>query len=355
LANSDKTEQPTHKKKTDERKKGNVAKSKEVSNALTLIGAVSCIYIMANSGIKQLKIFIASFLNMDYKVNLTSNLAGEILGSGVKTFIKIFIPLGVVILTLGVVANVMQSGLLFSKEALKPKFSKLNPIEGLKNMFSQRALVGGLKNTILLIVLGYIGYSFVKSNYVNILKISNIHFPYLIYSVISLVKELFNIAIIIAIVIAVIDFAYQMYSHKQKMKMTKQEVKEEFKQAEGDPLIKSQIRQKQRQLSGQRMIQNAKEATVIITNPTHISIAIRYERDVDGAPVVIAKGADILAKKIREIAKENDIPIIENIPLARLIYKEVDVNQEVPADMYEAVAQVLVAVYKIKNRYKKNN
>ena len=136
--------------------------------------------------------------------------------------------------------------------------------------------------------------------------------------------------------------------------MTKQEVKEEYKQAEGDPLIKSQIRQKQRQMSGQRMIQNAKEATVIVTNPTHISIAIKYETGIDSAPIVVAKGADVLAMKIREIAKENDIPIIENIPLARLIYKEVDVDEEVPTEMYEAVAQVLVAVYKIKNRYKKN-
>ena len=180
------------------------------------------------------------------------------------------------------------------------------------------------------------------------------HFPYLFYTVIALIKKLFIVAILIAVVIAVFDFAYQIYSHKQKLKMTKQEVKEEYKQMEGDPLVKSQIRQKQRQMSGQRMIQNAKEATVIITNPTHISIAIKYESGVDAAPIVIAKGADLLAKKIREIAKENDIPIIENKPLARLIYKEVDVDQEVPSDMYEAVAQVLVAVYKIKNRYKKN-
>lgn len=186
------------------------------------------------------------------------------------------------------------------------------------------------------------------------MKLGDIYFPYLIYSIIEIVKELFSIAILIAIVIGAIDFAYQLYSHKKNLKMTKQEVKEEYKQSEGDPLVKSQIRQRQRQMSSQRMIQNAREATVIITNPTHISIAIKYERDVDSAPTVIAKGADVLAMKIREIAKENDIPIIENIPLARLMYREVDVDQEVPADMYEAVAQVLVAVYKIKNRYKKN-
>lgn len=354
MANSDKTEQPTQKKKNDERKKGNVVKSRELSNAFTLAGAVLCICIMSDSAIKSLKIFIASFLNRDFKNQLSGNIVGEIFKSGIHTFLKVFLPLGMVILVLGVVSHVVQSGLLFSKEAIKPKFAKLNPINGLKNMFSQQAVVSLFKNTILLVVLSYIGYSFVKNNYFNILKIEDVYFPYLIYSAIDIIKKLFNIALIIAVVLGAADFAYQIYAHRQKLKMTKQEVKEEFKQMEGDPLIKSQIRQKQRQLSGKRMIQNAKEATVIITNPTHLSIAIKYERNMDSAPIVVAKGADILAMKIREIAKENDIPIIENKPLARMIYKEVEVDEEVPRDMYEAVAQVLVAVYKIKNRYKKN-
>lgn len=355
MSASDKTEQPTPKKKQDERKKGNVAKSKEVSNAFTLIAAVFTMLIFANSSIRYFKLFIASFLKVDFTTELSSNFAGELLKTGIYAFIRLFFPVAIVVMVFGVISHVMQTGLLFSKEALKPKFSKINPIEGFKNMFSQRSFVNLIKNTVLLIALGYIGFSFVKSNFIDILKIGNVHFPYLIFAAINLIRKLFVIAILIAVVIAVFDFAYQIYSHMKKMKMTKQEIKEEYKQMEGDPLIKSQIRQKQRQMSGQRMIQNAKEATVIITNPTHISIAIRYKSGVDAAPIVVAKGADLLAKKIREIAKENDIPIIENKPLARLIYKEVDVDKEVPSDMYEAVAQVLVAVYKIKNRYKKIN
>lgn len=351
---SDKTEQPTPKKKKDERKKGNVAKSREVSNALTLIGAVLGIGIMANNIIKQLKLFIMSTFKMDFKIEINNGISHSMFTEGLFTFMRIFIPIGIIILSLGVISNIMQTGFLFSKEALKPKFSKLNPIQGLKNMFSQKSAVAFLKNTLLLIALGYIGYLFVEKNYINILKIGNVYFPYMLYSIIEIIKNLFNMAIIIAVVIGISDFAYQLYSYKKNMRMTKQEVKDEYKQAEGDPLVKSQIRQKQKQISGQRMIQNAKDATVIITNPTHISIAIRYEREVDSAPIVIAKGADILAKKIREIAKENNIPIVENKPLARLMYKEIDVDQEVPADMYEAVAQVLVAVYKIRNRYKKS-
>ena len=324
---SDKTEQPTAKKKKDERKKGNIAKSREVSNAFTLIAAVLCIYIMTNGIIKNLKIFISSSLKMDFSINLTGGISHELFTNGLFTFLKIFLPIGLIILSFGVISNVIQSGFLFSKEGLKPKFSKLNPMQGFKNMFSQKSFVTFFKNTILLILLSYIGYTFVKKNYLDILKISE-----------TAVQKIID----------------ALYSHKKGMKMTKQEVKEEYKQAEGDPQVKSQIKQKQRQLSSQRMIQNAKDATVIVTNPTHISIAIRYERDVDSAPIVIAKGADVLAMKIREIAKENDIPIIENKPLARMIYKEVDVEQEVPAEMYQAVAEVLVAVYKIKNRYKRN-
>ena len=154
------------------------------------------------------------------------------------------------------------------------------------------------------------------------------------------------------VIVAVADYAYQKFSHKKSLMMTKQEVKEEYKQMEGDPHIKGKIKQKQRQMATQRMMQAVPSATVIVTNPTHISIAIRYEQGKDTTPVVVAKGADNVAFKIREIAKSHDIPIIENVPLARLIYKEVEIDQEIPEEMYKAVAEVLVAVYKIKNKYK---
>ena len=350
---SDKTEQPTAKKKKEERKKGNIARSREVSNAFTLIGAVLCIFMMINGLIKNLKIYIASSLTMDFSRDLTNKMAHEIFSDGLTKYMKFFLPMGIIVICLAIIANIVQGGFVISKEAMKPKFSKLNPLNGIKNMFSGQAFVTTLKNVILLIILTYVGFSFIKNNYVDILKVGNVYFPHLIYAIFDIVKKLFKIAIVISVVIGALDFAYQLFSHKKRMKMTKQEVKEEFKQAEGDPHVKGQIKQRQRQILSQAMIQNTKEATVIINNPTHISIAIRYEREKDTAPVVIAKGADILAMKMREIAKENDIPMIENIPLARMIYREVEVNQEVPAEMYQAIAEVLVAVYKIKNRYRK--
>lgn len=353
MSGDDKTEQPTPKKKKDERKKGNVVKSKEVSNALTLIGSVICIFNMSNNTIKSLKTYLVSILTMDFTKNLNMEIAHEIFKNALFKYIKLFLPMGGIVIALGVISNIIQSGVVISKESFKPKFSKLNPANGLKNMFSKKAFINALKNTILLILLSYIGYSVVKKNFVDILKLENVYFPYLIYEIFNIVKKIFNVAIIIAVTIGVVDFAYELYSHKKGMKMTKQEVKEEFKQAEGDPNVKSQIKQKQRQMASQRMTQNAKDATAIITNPTHISIAIRYEREKDSAPIVVAKGADFLAMKIREIAKENDIPMIENVPLARMLYKKVEIDQEVPSEMYQSIAEVLVAVYKIKNRYKK--
>ena len=267
-------------------------------------------------------------------------------------FMKIFLPVGGTILLFGVIGNLIQTGIMFTDEGLKPQLSKLNPINGFKNMFSLKALGNLVKSVAIIVVLFYIGYSFMKRNFEGIMKSGDIYFPYLIYTIIDLIKKLLGAISLAVVVIAVIDYVYQRYTHNKELKMTKQEVKEEFKQMEGDPHIKSKIKQKQRQMATQRMMQAVPSSTVIVTNPTHISIAIKYERGKDSTPIVVAKGADVIAFKIREVAKEHEIPIIENKPLARLIYKEVEIDREIPEEMYQAVAEVLVAVYKIKNKYK---
>ena len=192
-----------------------------------------------------------------------------------------------------------------------------------------------------------------SKNFIGILKTGDIYLPYLMSTIITLIKELIQSILLALFVISVLDFAYQKYMHKKDLKMTKQEVKEEYKQMEGNPEIKGKIKQKQREMASRRMMEAVPSASVIVTNPTHISIAIKYEKGKDQAPIVVAKGADIVAFKIREIAKEHDIPIIENKPLARLMYKEVEIEEEIPEKVYQEVAEVLVAVYKIKNRYKK--
>lgn len=191
-----------------------------------------------------------------------------------------------------------------------------------------------------------------SKNFEGIIKSGDIYLPYLFNIVLDLIKSILTSITLAVAVVAALDYGYEKFSHKKGLKMTKQEVKEEYKQMEGDPHIKGKIKQKQRQMANQRMMQAVPSSTVIVTNPTHISIAIRYEQGKDTTPIVVAKGADEVAFRIREIAKSHDIPIIENVPLARLIYKEVDIDQEIPEEMYKAVAEVLVAVYKIKNKYK---
>jgi flagellar biosynthetic protein FliR/FlhB len=352
LSTDDKTEDATPKKKKDARKKGNVAKSKEVSVAITLVGFTFLIGALSPYLVDNFKIVLTDYLTSDFKMNINYITLQSMTINGLIFFFKLFLPIGAIFLVIGVITNIAQTGFMFTGEGIKPSFSKLNPINGFKNMFSMKAMGSLIKNLLVIIVLGFIGYGFIKDNYMNILKLSNVYIHTLIYTVKDILYSILSKISIALVFIALLDYLYQIYTHKKDLKMTKQEIKEEFKQMEGDPQIKGKIRQKQRQMATQRMMQSVPDATVIITNPTHISIAIKYEQGKSKAPIVVAKGADYVAFKIREIAKENDIPIIENKPLARLIYKKVEIDQEVPEEMYQAVAEILVVIYKMKNRYK---
>ena len=351
-SSGDKTEEPTSKKKKDARKKGNVAKSKEVTTAITLIAILFIIGTMSNYMISDFKNNIIHYLSNDFKFNMDYNILHTLTVNLIISFMKLFLPIGLIIIVFSVIGNVMQTGFMFNFESIKLKFSKLNPINGFKNMFSMKSVGMLIKSVVVIAVLFEIGYSFMKKKFELIMNSGDIHLPYLIYTIVNIIKDLIINIVLAVVIIAVIDFAYQKYSYRKSLKMTKQEVKEEFKQVEGDPHIKGKIKQRQREMASKRMMQAVPSATVIVTNPTHISIAIRYERGKDTTPIVVAKGADAVAFKIREIAKEHDIPILENKPLARLIYKEVEIDQEIPEEMYQAVAEVLVAVYKIKNKYK---
>ncbi len=354
MLSSEKTEDATPKRKRDERKKGNIAKSKEVSSALTLVGFTIFMPALTKFMVTSFTNIMTEFLTFDI-TEFTYSGVQSLLINGMIYVLKLFLPVALIFMSLGVAANLIQTGLVFSNEGLKPKLSKIDPIKGLKNIFSMKNLGTLVKNLVIVTILGYIGYSFYKNKYLEVIKLSNIYIPTLIYEIEDLVFEILTKICIATSVIAFGDFLFQKFTHKKSIKMTKQEVKEEFKQAEGDPQLKSKIKQKQREISSQTRIQAVPQATVIITNPTHISVAIKYEKGVQEAPVVIAKGAGNLAFKIREIAKKHDIEIMENKPLARTLYKNVAIDQEVPEEMYQAVAEILVAVYKIKNRYKSVN
>lgn len=251
---------------------------------------------------------------------------------------------------LGILANYIQSGFIFTTETLKPDLKKLNPIAGFKKIFSSRTVVELFKDIILIIIVGFVGYQFVRDNLDKLLIMNTLTFTSLPYALKGIfVGILFRICLIM-LIIAIADYIYQRFMHNKELKMTKQEIKEEFKQDEGDPQVKSKRKQKMREMSSKRMMASVPEATVVVTNPTHIAVALKYKEGESSAPIVTAKGTDRIALKIKEIAKENNVPIIEDKPLARLIYEKVDIDGEIPMDMYQAVAEILALVYKMKKK-----
>ncbi len=350
FASEDKTEEATPRKKREARKKGQVPKSKEIGLVLTLLTCTILIDLLSSFASGNLKSTLYYFLNDGIKQDLTYNNLKAISLKFLWRFAIIYLPIALPIMVVGILANYMQTGFLFTTEPLKPKLSKLNPINGFKRIFSMRTLVELLKDLVLVTIVGYVGYKFLKDNYVNILNMGNLSIVAIGPAFKSLVVSIFKKITMIMAVIALADYIYQRRTYNKDLKMTKQEVKEEYKQDEGDPQIKGKIRQKQREMAARRMMQAVPDATVVVTNPTHIAVALKYKEGETEAPIVLAKGAGYVAIKIKEIAKESEIPIIENKPLARLMYEEVDINSEIPTGMYQAVAEILALVYKLKGK-----
>ncbi|MFR3909763.1 MAG: fused FliR family export protein/FlhB family type III secretion system protein [Clostridium paraputrificum] len=350
FANEEKTEEATPKKKSEARKKGQVARSKDVGLAITMVTCTLVILLLSSMIVGNLKdtmiYFLQSGMLQDINEMSIKSIVITILLKAGLCILPVVIP----IMIAGIVASLMQTGFLLTGEPLKPKFSKLNPISGFKNMFSKKSFVDLLKNLAVVTVIGFIGFLYVRENYDKILQISNTYLPSLGGQVQDLVVGIFFQVSLVLVIIAAADYFVQFRFHQKDLRMTKQEIKEEYKQMEGDPQIKSKIKQKQREMATRRMMASVADATVVITNPTHLSIALKYEEGNNEAPKVVAKGADLVALKIKEVAKENDVPIMENKPLARMIYEQVDIDREVPQEMYQAVAEILAMVYKLKNK-----
>ena len=345
FANEEKTEEATPKKKSEARKKGQIARSKDVGLAITMVTCTLVILLLSGMIVGNLKDTMVYFLQSGMLQDINEMSIKSIVLTVLMKAGLCILPVVVPIMIAGIVASLMQTGFLLTGEPLKPKFSKLNPISGFKNMFSKKSFVDLLKNLAVVTVIGFIGFLYVRDNYDKILQISNTYLPSLGGQVQDLVVGIF-----FQVIIAAADYFVQFKFHQKDLRMTKQEIKEEYKQMEGDPQIKSKIKQKQREMATRRMMASVADATVVITNPTHLSIALKYEEGNNEAPKVVAKGADLVALKIKEVAKENDVPIMENKPLARMIYEQVDIDREVPQEMYQAVAEILAMVYKLKNK-----
>ena len=350
FANEEKTEEATPKKKSEARKKGQIARSKDVGLAITMVTCTLVILLLSGMIVGNLKDTMVYFLQSGMLQDINEMSIKSIVLTILMKAGLCILPVVVPIMIAGIVASLMQTGFLLTGESLKPKFSKLNPISGFKNMFSKKSFVDLLKNLAVVTIIGFIGFLYVRDNYDKILQISNTYLPFLGGQVQDLVVGIFFQVSVVLIIIAAADYFVQFRFHQKDLRMTKQEIKEEYKQMEGDPQIKSKIKQKQREMATRRMMASVADATVVITNPTHFSIALKYEEGNNEAPKVVAKGADLVALKIKEVAKKNDVPIMENKPLARMIYEQVDIDREIPQEMYQAVAEILAMVYKLKNK-----
>lgn len=350
---AEKTEQPTAKKLSDARKEGQVARSKELTTSAELVALFLTLKIFVGYMInKFIETFRSSYQNIDLYSNgeFTMNIAEGILRNSILRIIIICLPIYMIAVTVSFVIVLVQVKWKPSGKPLRPKFNKLNPISGFKKIFSKDKAFTLLIETVKILLIGYIAYDTLRKEWGTLLILYDIS----LFQAVALVGNLvINLGIKISIIFLCVgfaDFIYQKFKFKKDMRMTKQEVKDEFKQTEGDPQIKRRIRSKMMEVSQRRMMQQLPEADVVITNPTHLAAAIKYDREETGAPILLAKGADHLAMKIKEVAKENQIEIVENKPLARMLYYNVEIGDEIPAELYQMTAEVLAYVYKLKGK-----
>ncbi|RJP63119.1 MAG: flagellar biosynthesis protein FlhB [Ignavibacteriales bacterium] len=351
----EKTEQPTQKKLDDARDKGQVAKSMEISS-FTVFGTGLLILFLFQGFIGQrLSQISTSVFSSLSTLELSYNLVQMYALKGAGFFFISLSPFFIGILVLALAVNLAQVGIKLSPKALQPKFEKLDPIKGLKNkIFSSRALVEALKSILKLVMIGlftYISLSTLIIQSTNLLDQS-------IEEIVDFMADaalsfLWKILIVYA-VLSIADFLFQKYKFKKDMMMTKQEIKDEHKQTEGDPFIKGKIKTKQFQMSRNRMIMEVPKADVVITNPTHFAIALKYDSAKNSAPIVLAKGMDEVALKIKEIARKNNIPLYEDKPLAQALYKACNIGDEIPEKLFEAVAKILAFVFKAKHSKRKS-
>ena len=350
----EKTEKATAKKRRDAKRKGQVRRSQEVNTAICAIIMFGLLFAIWPTLVNQMTGIFTDSLGpatiMQVSRGMTYNEITALFVRILLGFFGIMAPILGASLIAGVAANVLQIGFMFTTETMKVKLNKINPINGFKQMFAPRKLVDLAKNILKILLVGYVGYS----DYVSLMNKFTSYVGQDIYvSFIDIMRTAFLMALkmcIVMVFIAVADFLFQWWKHEKDLRMTKQEVKDEYKMMEGDPKIKGKIRQKQLQMSSMRMMQQVPEADVVITNPTHFAVALAYKEKEQVAPTILAKGQDYVAHKIREVAMEHDIQIVENPPLAQSLFAMCEVNDEIPEELFQAVADVLVFVYRQKGR-----
>jgi flagellar biosynthetic protein FlhB len=348
LPDPSKTEKPTPHRIKEARERGQVARSVEINSVVVLLAGLLTIRYAGPYMVDSLRDITIFFYQ-----NMNTSLGTEnIYTYGIFLMGRIFLILAPVlgtILFVGLLANYLQVGVLFSLKPLTPKFSNINPTTGFQRLFSRRAIVEFIKSILKLLIIGWIAYAGVKAVLPQLVMAMDMQGTEALAFVGSMALSILSKIILVLVVLAILDYLYQKWDYEDNLRMSKQEIRDEFRQAEGDPMIKARIRQIQREMARRRMFDAVPRADVVVTNPTHVAVALEYKEGMQ-APVVLAKGERVVAERIRDMAIKNRIPIVQNPPLARALLKSCPVGAPISPDLFEAVAEVLAFVYRLNKR-----
>ncbi|GAA6170871.1 flagellar biosynthesis protein FlhB [Colwellia sp. KU-HH00111] len=355
MAESDsgeKTEEPTAKKLTDARKKGQIARSKDLGTMFVLVGSAVAMMLMGSSLVQALSTMMKRLFTLSRQETMDVHALSNVVLSGASNVVFPMLAIFFIIILAAFIGNTMLGGMAFSWEAMAPKANRLSPLAGFKRMFGVQAAVELLKSILKFFVVFFVAFTLLSGLFEQILGLSLEAIPINFDHAVTMLLWMFlALALSIGIIVA-IDAPYQVWNHTRQLKMTKQEVKDEYKSTEGNPEIKGRIKQTQYEMSQRRMMSEVPNSDVVITNPTHFSVALKYDPNVGGAPKLVAKGLDEMAMHIRTIAKEHGVEIIQSPALARSLYYTAEVEQDIPEELYAAVAQVLAFIFQL-NEHKK--
>jgi flagellar biosynthetic protein FlhB len=345
---SQKTEEPTPKRLDESREKGEVPSSREINNWFMLLGGTIIVVMMAPAIMKQTKSLLAGMIAQAHDNAGGTGGLGGLMADTIREVSGILLaPLGLLVV-LAVAASIVQHPPLVAFESIKPKFEKISPMGGIKRLFSVRSLVEFLKGLLKLIIVGSVATAVVLPEFDRLSQMPTMAASGYLAFLWSVSGRLLIAVFAVMTVIAALDYLYQRHQYMQKLRMSRQDIKDEMRQSDGDPMVKARLRQIRTERARQRMMQAVPEATVVVTNPTHFAVALKYVHDEMEAPEVVAKGADLIAQKIRELATENDVPLVENPPLARALFASTEIGQTIPAEHFRAVAEVIGYVMKLK-------
>jgi len=347
----EKTEKATPKKRQDARKKGQVVKSQDISSAIVMLMVFIFLFFFAGSLRDELLAFFRQ--TFIHNIRIESLTIDSVMHLFTETLIQmafIIVPIMAIAFVGALAGNFLQFGFLFTLEPMKFDLKKMDPIKGLKKIFSVKAIVELIKSVLKIGFIGSVTTIIIWSNLPEVLALS-FKSPWMTLITVGKLVGIMGIAAsLVLLCVSVLDWMYQKHEYEKNLKMSKQDIKDEYKNSEGDPLIKSKIKQRQREMAMRRMMSEVPSADVVITNPTHYAIALKYNEDSMDAPRVIAKGTDFIAQKIKLIAKEHDVIMVENRPLARAMYDQVEIGDQVPEEFFKAVAEILAYVYRIKRK-----